>query len=160
MADWLPGGTERFVDAVDLVAREDAPGRARSALAAALTGDDSVDRDRLDDCLLLVSEVVSNGLLHAVAGRLPLLRVIWVRRGDMLRSEVFDPSPVLPAVLKVDADEEEGRGMWLLDTVADRWAAERIPAGRDAVWSGGKVVWFVVRDVWPGSRPSRRAYAR
>ena len=82
--------------------------------------------------VLLVSELVTNAILH---GRAPLeLRAHT--EGAALRIEVRDQDPARPPVLRTDADLDEigGRGLQLVDTLADRWG-----------WSEedhGKVVWF------------------
>jgi anti-sigma regulatory factor (Ser/Thr protein kinase) len=82
--------------------------------------------------VLLVSELVTNAILH---GRAPLeLRAHSARSG--LRVEVADHNPNRPPVLNTHEDltEPGGRGLQLVDTLADRWG-----------WSengDGKVVWF------------------
>jgi anti-sigma regulatory factor (Ser/Thr protein kinase) len=82
--------------------------------------------------VLLVSELVTNAILY---GRAPLeLRAHT--EGSALRVEVRDQEPTSPPVLRGDVDLAEvgGRGLQLVDTLADRWgwAAE----------DHGKVVWF------------------
>ena len=82
--------------------------------------------------VLLVSELVTNAILH---GRAPLeLRAQTAGAG--LRVEVYDHDPATPPILRHDFDltEPGGRGLQLVDTLADRWG-----------WTendGGKVVWF------------------
>jgi anti-sigma regulatory factor (Ser/Thr protein kinase) len=82
--------------------------------------------------VLLVSELVTNAILY---GRAPLeLRAHT--EGSALRVEVRDQEPASPPVLRGDVDLAEvgGRGLQLVDTLADRWG-----------WSAedhGKVVWF------------------
>jgi anti-sigma regulatory factor (Ser/Thr protein kinase) len=93
-------------------------------------------REQGDDdgevAVLLVSELVTNAILH---GRAPLeLRAQAL--GSAVRVEVQDQDPARPPVLRHDVDLTEvgGRGLQLVDTLADRWGwAER---------DGGKVVWF------------------
>ena len=150
----VPGGFGYFVEVVDVVARADAARCARRALEDALAGDEGVNRNRLDDCALLVSEVVTNAVQHAQISSCPMLRVLWVRTADILRTEVYDPDPAVPSVVKAEDDDEDGRGMWLLDVMADRWATEPLATGGDTLWPGGKVVWFALRDVW-NTRPRR-----
>jgi anti-sigma regulatory factor (Ser/Thr protein kinase) len=93
-------------------------------------------RDRGEEdgevAVLLVSELVTNAILY---GRAPLeLRAHT--EGSALRVEVRDREPASPPVLRGDANLTEvgGRGLQLVDTLADRWG-----------WSAedqGKVVWF------------------
>lgn len=93
-------------------------------------------RDRGDDdgevAVLLVSELVTNAILH---GRAPLeLRAQAAGAG--VRVEVHDQEPSRPPILRHDEDltEPGGRGLQLVDTLADRWGwAEN---------DQGKVVWF------------------
>jgi anti-sigma regulatory factor (Ser/Thr protein kinase) len=82
--------------------------------------------------VLLTSELVTNAILY---GRAPLeLRA--QADGAALRVEVHDLDPTSPPVLRHDVDLVEigGRGLQLVDTLADRWG-----------WAEndyGKVVWF------------------
>jgi anti-sigma regulatory factor (Ser/Thr protein kinase) len=93
-------------------------------------------RDRGEDdgevAVLLVSELVTNAIMY---GRAPLeLRAH--AEGSALRVEVYDHDPVHPPVLRrnVDVADPGGRGLQLVDTLADRWGwAEN---------ANGKVVWF------------------
>ena len=82
--------------------------------------------------VLLTSELVTNAILY---GRAPLeLRAH--ADGSALRVEVYDQDPTSPPMLRHDVDLVEigGRGLQLVDTLADRWG-----------WAEndyGKVVWF------------------
>jgi anti-sigma regulatory factor (Ser/Thr protein kinase) len=93
-------------------------------------------REQGDDdgevAVLLVSELVTNAILY---GRAPLeLRALAA--GSALRVEVYDQDPTRPPVLQNDVDLTEigGRGLQLVDTLADRWGW--------AEHDYGKVVWF------------------
>ncbi|MGQ5637835.1 MULTISPECIES: SpoIIE family protein phosphatase [unclassified Streptomyces] len=78
---------------------------------------------------LLVSEVVANAVRFATQ---PVsLRVL---RTDVLRCEVGDDCPQVPRMRHASLGDENGRGLWLVDQLADRWGATRV--------STGKVVWF------------------
>ena len=80
--------------------------------------------------VLLVSEAVTNALLHT--GSSP---VLWLgARGGLLRVEVRDASPVLPALRPRNELAATGRGLRLIDALAARWGSESA--------AGGKVVWF------------------
>lgn len=81
--------------------------------------------------VLLVSELVTNAILHA-SGPLELrARPL----DDGLRVEVLDSASDAPALrTEVDLTDIGGRGLQLVDVLADRWG-----------WSEsdeGKVVWF------------------
>jgi anti-sigma regulatory factor (Ser/Thr protein kinase) len=94
---------------------------------------DAGDNDG-DVAVLLVSELVTNAILH---GRAPLeLRAH--SEGSALRVEVADQDPTSPPMLNGDENltEPGGRGLQLVDTLADRWGWSASDDG------SGKVVWF------------------
>ncbi|MDL2079667.1 ATP-binding protein [Streptomyces sp. GXMU-J15] len=73
-----------------------------------------------DQAQLCVSELVTNVIRHAGAGTPARLAVSM--SGTDLRIEVHDPDTrALPTLLDVNAESEGGRGMALVDAVADRW---------------------------------------
>lgn len=87
-----------------------------------------------DDAVLLVSELVGNAVQHAGA-HIFGLRIR--RRRGWIRIEVRDPSRALPCLLPVRELDTSGRGLGLVDTLADRWGVDLLPRG--------KSVWFEVR---------------
>lgn len=101
--------------------------RARRVVADALEG---WGLDHLvAEATLLVSEVVTNAVLHA--GTEIELRI---RRSEAcVRIEVADGSSVLPAPRHYDDEAVTGRGLRILSTAADWGAVEH---------NTGKVVWF------------------
>ncbi len=78
---------------------------------------------------LLVTELVTNAVLHA---RTPVM-VALEFRGNGLRMSVADSSPHGPSVRTYDTDATTGRGMHLVEVLAERWGLERRPGGK-AVW--------------------------
>ena len=86
---------------------------------------------------LLVSEMVTNAVLHARTE----ITVSVEYQGDWLRVEVADSSPVGPTVRNFTTQAATGRGLQLVEELADRWGTEPSP--------DGKVVWFEV-DVTDG----------
>ena len=86
----------------------------------------------VDPVLLLTSEVVTNALLHS--GTRLVLTV--VRDGAGVRVEVADGSAVPPVQRRHSTSASTGRGVQLLEAVADEW-------GWTAT-SPGKLVWFRV----------------
>ena len=86
----------------------------------------------LDTVELLVSEVVTNAVLHARSAPDVAVQLL----PDVIRVEVTDRDPRLPQA-KVVADEDtSGRGVGLVDLMASAWGVEVVP--------DGKVVWFEV----------------
>jgi anti-sigma regulatory factor (Ser/Thr protein kinase) len=80
--------------------------------------------------VLLVSEVVTNALRHT-DGQVTL--ELW-RYPGRLRVEVSDETSRGPVVAGGGPLDEAGRGVPLMDALADRWGTA--PHGE------GKVVWF------------------
>lgn len=78
---------------------------------------------------LLVSELVTNALLHAVAPR--QLRLF---RDRSLTVEVADSDAHTPRMRSLAEDDEGGRGMHLVNELAHRWGSRTT--------RHGKVVWF------------------
>lgn len=83
-----------------------------------------------DAVALLVSEVATNALVHAEGD----VQVRVVTRGDVLRVEVADESPLLPQPRAAGPLEEGGRGLALVESVASAWGVTPL--------EHGKVVWF------------------
>ena len=79
---------------------------------------------------LLVTELVANVVTHV--GSPMTLRV--QRNHTTMRVEIEDPSPDVPIVRHPDAAEEHGRGVLLVERLANAWGVE--PR------SDGKTVWF------------------
>ncbi|WP_457461535.1 ATP-binding protein [Streptomyces sp. TE5632] len=87
-----------------------------------------------EDAVLLVSELVGNAVRHTGA-RVFGLRLR--RRPRWIRVEVRDPSRGLPCLMPVQELDVSGRGLFLVDTLADRWGVDLLPRG--------KTTWFEMR---------------
>ena len=88
----------------------------------------------LETVELLTSEVVTNAVVHA--GSSPVVEV--AADGGTVRVSVEDHDPAWPMPRAVPEDATSGRGMGLVDTMADAWGVEQA-APR------GKRIWFEVR---------------
>jgi anti-sigma regulatory factor (Ser/Thr protein kinase) len=88
--------------------------------------------DLLDSAELLVSEIVTNAVLHA--GTSIDLRCTLVDHSLLV--EVDDGGGQLPSYREYDSTVCSGRGLVLLEQMAERWGV--IPT------FGGKTVWFLV----------------
>lgn len=88
----------------------------------------------LDDALLLISELVTNAVLH---GGPPILLGIECD-GDVLRVRVRDGSPVVPSPRQAGPDAEGGRGMTLVELLTNTWGVTPVADEHGA----GKQVWF------------------
>ncbi|MFR9797103.1 ATP-binding protein [Streptomyces sp. MS06] len=87
-----------------------------------------------EDAVLLVSELVGNAVRHTGA-RVFGLRMR--RRRGWIRVEVRDPSRGLPCLMPVQELDISGRGLFLVDKLADRWGVDLLPRG--------KTTWFEMR---------------
>ncbi|WP_455356998.1 ATP-binding protein [Streptomyces sp. SYSU K217416] len=84
----------------------------------------------IDTAQLLISEAVTNAVRHA---RGPIWLILR-RYATALRCEVEDASGQMPQRSFVGGEAEGGRGLALLDALADSWGSHQTP--------GGKSVWF------------------
>jgi CheY-like chemotaxis protein len=92
----------------------------------------AVGDEVLSSVELLVSELVTNAVLHASTA--PRLAIRLDR--ETVRVEVYDDDPTIPRPLPLDAERVGGRGLYIVDVLSARWGASA--AG------SGKVVWFEV----------------
>ena len=88
---------------------------------------------KADDARLLVSEVLTNSVQHAEGPVVLHLR----RTATELAVEISDLSPHLPQPRLAAQDEESGRGLILVDTLADNWGVRPDEQG--------KTTWFSLR---------------
>ena len=104
-----------------------APGLARRLLRDTVASS-SLDPDLLDAALLCVSELVTNVVMHA--GRTPSMDVVLT--DDALTVQVHhDASHAPPASHPADEDplRISGRGLELVDALANAWGSESTSAG-------------------------------
>ncbi len=87
-----------------------------------------------EDAVLLVSELVGNAVRHTGARAFGLR---MSRRRGRFRVEVRDPSRGLPCLMPVQEMDTSGRGLFLVDKLADRWGVDLLPRG--------KTTWFEMR---------------
>ena len=93
---------------------------------------DMVDADTLDTAALLTSELVSNAIRQT---REELVFTVALTDGRV-RVGVADSSHRRPQLVQVGSRDTSGRGLHLVEAMADRWGVE--PDGRGL----GKTVWF------------------
>lgn len=111
-------------------------GRARRALSRALSSW-GWKGEAVDVAVLLTSELVTNAIRHGAA---PVRLSAGLLQLAVLRVEVHDSTvnggPGRgPAVCAPTEDDEDGRGLQLVDVLADAW-------GWRPGAAGGKRVWF------------------
>jgi anti-sigma regulatory factor (Ser/Thr protein kinase) len=98
---------------------------------------DDYDVDVRDTVVLLVSELVSNAVEHGGPhGPTSTVGVEVDARADRVRVEVTDAGTGEPVVGNGSVHRPSGRGVLLVESIADRWGCNRLPVG--------KTVWFEV----------------
>ncbi len=110
-------------------------GVARRLLRHELTTLRHADVELIDAAGLLVSELVTNAVVHA---RTDVTLHVTIRRG-VLRIEVADGSPVVPVARHTSALAGTGRGLQLVDRLANRWGVQKS--------RGGKTIWFELSPI-------------
>ncbi|MEU7578778.1 ATP-binding protein [Streptomyces sp. NPDC041068] len=131
---------------VALPARYEAVGSARQFTRTTLDQWDL--EERFDDIALVVSELVTNALRHALPADTPRerqdppVRLHLMRWASRLVCAVRDPSDESPVARDTDDDfsAESGRGLFLVDSFSDGWGWHPL-----AGTLRGKVVWALFR---------------
>jgi anti-sigma regulatory factor (Ser/Thr protein kinase) len=122
-----------------LTATPTAPGAAREAVRTWLIG--RYDQETADTASLLVSELVTNAVVHGT-GPAPSLTVDLVANG-VLHVAVRDSSRHLPQRCPEvpDTAQPGGRGLFLIESFATAWGWEPLRSG--------KRVWFEIECASP-----------
>jgi anti-sigma regulatory factor (Ser/Thr protein kinase) len=113
---------------IDLEPDPSSSARARRLVERELAG--SCPPDIVETAMLLVSELVTNVVLHARTAMRLSVEIVSGR----VRVEVRDASPVSPVSRHYDVEASTGRGLALVAGLADAWGTNEQP--------GGKIVWF------------------
>ena len=111
---------------------DDAPMRARRSVHAQLQG--HVPATTASDAALLVSELVTNSVVHANVGPSRVLTVEVTTLDDRLRIIVTDPgSRLRPCLLPPDPGTPGGLGLLLVDELCETWGVWQ-DLGPTCVW--------------------------
>jgi anti-sigma regulatory factor (Ser/Thr protein kinase) len=114
--------------AVELLGRPASVRKAR-VFTGDVLADDGVEASIIEAALLLVSELVTNAVVHA---RGPIC--LTVHSGaHWVRIEVEDQGRGRPALRPTTRDQLEGRGLRMVDKLATDWGTER-RATHKVVW--------------------------
>ncbi len=108
--------------------RPDSTPAARAFLMRLLNGW-GVDDEGIDDARLLTTELVANAVRHG-AGAVKLR--VEVEDG-VVQVRVHDEGAEEPQVKEADLTSVGGRGLWIVECVADEWGSDREESGK-SVW--------------------------
>lgn len=111
-------------------------GRARRWVRTRLAGSGiQADEPLAETLILLVSELVTNAVVHT--GHPAVLRMVLTGTQEQcpgtVRVEVSDSCARPPAPRHADGEATNGRGLELVDGLADRWGWRPEGAGK-AIW--------------------------
>ncbi|WP_030905102.1 ATP-binding SpoIIE family protein phosphatase [Streptomyces sp. NRRL F-5126] len=104
------------------------------------------DGDQVDSAVLMVSEMVTNVLVHTDGDALVSAQTAGEACGRKLRVEVADISDELPHRRRPGELASSGRGLLLMEVLADEWGVD--PRG------DGKMIWFELKEHADGSAPA------
>ncbi|WP_314242951.1 SpoIIE family protein phosphatase [Streptomyces sp. DSM 40907] len=99
---------------------------------------DWADPDQVDSAVLMVSEMVTNVLTHTDGDALLVAEAVGELGARRLRVEVADGSDELPHKRQPGEMSSSGRGVLLMEMLADAWGVD--PRGE------GKSIWFELRE--------------
>jgi len=128
-ADGLRTGPSDLGASLDLAGEPADAGLCRRLTRRKMAAE--VDARKLDDVLLVVSELVANGVLHAATELVFRVRLadasLTVSVDDFDSTTGFGPEPT-------HKRSAEGRGLAIVDQLADRWGITVVPGGK-RVWA-------------------------
>jgi hypothetical protein len=104
--------------------------------------------DLVESATLMISELVTNAILHGGRGALLSLSV----SPSKLRAEVRDGSDAQPVVRSYSETATTGRGMVIVDALAGAWGSFPV--------DNGKVVWFELETGGGRKPPAGRKAAK
>lgn len=125
-------GCDVAMQVVDVGEDRLSPRRARKALRPMLA-DAGWEPARIDEVLVVVSELVANAVVHG-GGLRALHAAVQVRGAHFA---VDDDSPTMPVRRVAARDADSGRGLAFVEALSDAWGATLLD-GRDGA---AKRVW-------------------
>lgn len=133
-----PGVAEAFRERVDheFERTADAPAKARAVVRDVL--DSELAQLELATMVLLTSELVTNAVLHPRTEGDRRIGLRLTAYPSRIRVEVDDPGDGFDPAAPVQATDQGGRGLMLVDQAASHWGATRRPTPRGERFC----VWF------------------
>lgn len=128
-----------------LTRRRSSVPRARAILRA-VVGDWGISQDAAENGELILSELVTNALrVRVPSDRQVGVRIARSAEDEVLRLEVSDAGAGRPGVRVPTEDETSGRGLLLVEALAQRWGVKGRAGGI------GKTVWAELKapDIGP-----------
>ncbi|MFD7065720.1 SpoIIE family protein phosphatase [Streptomyces sp. NPDC059913] len=107
---------------------------------------DWADPEQVDSAVLMISEMATNVLVHTDGDALMLAQATGEHGGRLLRVEVSDGSDELPHKRRPGEMASSGRGLVLMEMLADAWGVD--PRG------AGKSIWFELQESPPSTGPA------
>jgi anti-sigma regulatory factor (Ser/Thr protein kinase) len=124
---------ERLVYGFTVAAAVDAvPAARRQVVLMARDLDLRLSDQILETVELLAGEVIANAVLYTGTP----CEVFVTSAGERLRVEVMDTDPSLPGAVEAGPTDESGRGLLLVNALADAWGMQSEPSG--------KTTWFEI----------------
>ncbi|PCG84115.1 phosphatase [Streptomyces sp. WZ.A104] len=105
------------------------------------------DPEQVDSAVLMVSEMATNVLVHTDGDALMVAEVAGERGERRLRVEVADASDELPHKRRPGEMASSGRGLVLMEMLADAWGVD--PRGE------GKSIWFELYESHQPGEPAK-----
>ncbi|MEE1773439.1 SpoIIE family protein phosphatase [Streptomyces sp. JV185] len=102
---------------------------------------DWADPEQVDAAVLMISEMATNVLVHTDGDALMLAQATGEQGERLLRVEVSDGSDELPHKRRPGELASSGRGLVLMEMLADAWGVD--PRG------AGKSIWFELNESGP-----------
>jgi len=88
--------------------------------------------EMVNDAMVVVSELVTNAVVHAHSGCEVRARIA---ASSVLRLEVIDAGPGTPDPQVATEEDEHGRGLVLVSALSAAWGVDSLPDGRKLVWA-------------------------
>lgn len=101
-----------------------------------------IDGSCVDTAVVLTDELVANAVLHG----LPPIELAIHQDHRWVSVSVSDAGPGLPTLRPARRSAEHGRGLVIVDVLADQWGVEALPTG--------KRVWFRMKTARAGGSRS------